>query len=304
MGWKNKMPNGILHMPNSQNQIVHRIIQVRGVNIILDKDIAPLYGVSTKALNQAVKRNSSRFPETFMFRLTNEEAEFSRSHFVTLNSASTLKRGQNIKYNPFAFTEMGVAMLSSILKSDIAIAISIEIIEVFTELRKSNQQTLILTNRMERVEKQLLNHELKLDKILQNSVESTKHHQGIFFNNQIFDAYAFSSDLIKSANKSVVLIDNYIDESTLLQLSKRNAGVSCTIYTERITPEIKLDLEKHNSQYPYIKIHILKNTHDRFLIIDNKELFHLGASLKDLGKRWFAFSKMDGFLKDVLARLG
>ena len=293
MGWKNKIPNGILHMPNSQNHIVHRIIQVRGVNIILDKDIAPLYGVSTKALNQAVKRNSSRFPETFMFRLTNEEAEFSRSQNVTLNIASTLKRGQNIKYNPFAFTEMRVAMLSSILKSDIAIAISIEIIEVFTELRKSNQQTLILTNRMERVEKQLLNHELKLDKILQNSVEPTKHHQGIFFNNQIFDAYAFCSDLIKSAKKSIALIDNYIDESTLLQLSKRKTNVTCVIYTERITPEIKLDLEKHNAQYSPIEIRILKNTHDRFLIIDNKGLYHLGASMKDLGKRWFAFSRPD-----------
>ncbi|MBM3428559.1 MAG: ORF6N domain-containing protein, partial [Bacteroidetes bacterium] len=211
-------------MPNSQNQIVHKIVQVRGVNIILDKDIAPMYGVSTKALNQAVKRNSSRFPETFMFRLTDEETEFSRSQIVTLNNTSPIKRGQNIKYNPFAFTEMGVAMLSAILKSDIAIAISIEIIQVFTELRKSNQQKLILTNRIERAEKQLLDHELKLDKILQNSLEPAKHHQGIFFNNQIFDAYAFSSDLIKSAKKSIVLLDNYIDESTLLQLSKRDAN--------------------------------------------------------------------------------
>ncbi len=290
-------------MQNSQNQIVDKIIQVRGLNIILDKDIAPLYGVTTKALNQAVKRNSSRFPETFMFRLTDEEAEFSRSHFVTLNNTTPLKRGQNIKYNPFAFTEMGVAMLSSILKSDIAIAISIEIIQVFTELRKSNQQTLILTNRMERAEKQLLDHELKLDKILRNSVEPAKHHQGIFFNNQIFDAYTFSSDLIKSAKKSVLLIDNYIDESTLLQLSKRNADVACVIYTERITPELKLDQEKHNAQYPVIEIRILKNAHDRFLIIDNQELYHLGASLKDLGKRWFAFSRIDGFLTEVLARL-
>ena len=156
---------------------------------------------------------------------------------------------------------------------------------------------------MERAEKQLLDHELKLDKILRNSVETAKHHQGIFFNNQIFDAYNFSCDLIKSAKKSIVLIDNYIDESTLLQLSKRNADVTCLIYTERITPEIKLDLEKHNSQYPTIHIRILKNTHDRFLIIDNRELYHLGASLKDLGKRWFAFSRIDGFLKEVQARL-
>ena len=257
-------------MPNSQNQIVHKIIQVRGVNIILDKDIAPMYGVSTKALNQAVKRNSSRFPETFMFRLTDEEAEFSRSHFVTLNNTLPIKRGHNIKYNPFAFTEMGVAMLSSILKSDIAITISIEIIQVLTDLRKSNQQTLILTNRMERAEKQLLDNELKLDKILQNSIEPAKHHQGIFFNNQIFDAYAFSSDLIKSAKNFIILIDNYIDETTLIQLSKRNAKVSCVIYTEKVTDQLKLDLEKHNAQYSSIEIRPLKNTHDRFLIIDNK----------------------------------
>ena len=303
MGLKNKISFGILFMQHSQNQIVDKIIQVRGLNIILDKDIAPLYGVTTKALNQAVKRNSSRFPETFMFRLTDEEAEFSRSHFVTLNNTSPIKRGQNIKYNPFAFTEMGVAMLSSILKSEIAIAISIEIIQVFTELRRSNQQTLILTNRMERAEKQLLEHELKLDKILRNSVEPAKHLQGIFFNNQIFDAYTFSSDLIKSAKKSVLLIDNYVDETTLLQLSKRNPDVACMIYTERMNPEIKLDLEKHNAQYSPIEIRILKNAHDRFLIIDNTELYHLGASLKDLGKRWFAFSRMDGFLNEVLARL-
>ena len=110
--------------------------------------------------------------------------------------------------------------------------------------------------------------------------------------------------MIKSAKKSVVLIDNYIDETTLLQLSKRNANVTCVIYTERITPEIQLDLEKHNMQYSPIEIRILKNTHDRFLIIDNNELYHLGASLKDLGKRWFAFSRIDGFLDEVLARLG
>ena len=129
------------------------------------------------------------------------------------------------------------------------------------------------------------------------------HQQGIFFNDQIFDAYVFSSELIASTKNSIVLIDNYIDETTLIQLSKRNPKVKCTIYTEKITPQLKLDLEKHSKQFPSIEIRILKHVHDRFLILDNQSLYHLGASLKDLGKRWFAFSKMDDLIEDVLKRL-
>jgi hypothetical protein len=127
--------------------------------------------------------------------------------------------------------------------------------------------------------------------------------QGIFFNDRIFDAYVFSSNLITSTKKSIVLIDNYIDETTLLQLSKRNANVKCIIYTEKITSQLLLDLEKHNAQYPFIEIRTLKHVHDRFLILENQSLYHLGASLKDLGKRWFAFSRMDDLLDDVLKRL-
>jgi hypothetical protein len=126
---------------------------------------------------------------------------------------------------------------------------------------------------------------------------------GIFFNDQIFDAYVFSSELIAKAKKSVILIDNYIDETTLLQLSKRKKNVSCIIYIERITEQLRLDIEKHNAQYSPIEIRILKNAHDRFLILDEKELYHIGASLKDLGKRWFAFSKMDGLVSQILAHL-
>jgi hypothetical protein len=126
---------------------------------------------------------------------------------------------------------------------------------------------------------------------------------GIFYDNQIFDAYVFSSELISKAKKSIILIDNYIDETTLLQLSKRNKKVQCIIYTEKLTAQLKLDLEKHNVQYPPIEILILKNAHDRFLILDEKELYHLGASLKDLGKRWFAFSKLDGLVQEVLNHL-
>ena len=138
---------------------------------------------------------------------------------------------------------------------------------------------------------------------MSNENEVGQSKSGIFFDNEIFDAYVFSSELISKAKKSIILIDNYIDETTLLQLSKRNKKVRCTIYTERLTDQLKLDLEKHNSQYNQIEISILKNAHDRFLILDEKELYHIGASLKDLGKRWFAFSQMNGLVKEILNHL-
>ena len=270
---------------------------------MLDKDISILYGVTTKVLNQAVKRNINRFPKEFMFKLTTEETIFSRSQFVTLKSENYPKRGQNIKYVPHAFTEMGIAMLSAVLKSEIAVRVSIEIIQAFTELRKNHQNILRITERMDQLEKKINVHELKIDQILDRSETPEKERIGIFFNDQIFDAYVFSSNLITSAKKSIVLIDNYIDETTLLQLSKRKSNVNCIIYTEKINPQLKLDLDKHNSQYPSIEIRIMKNVHDRFLILDSQSLYHLGASLKDLGKRWFAFSRMDGLIEHVMKRL-
>jgi hypothetical protein len=193
-------------------------------------------------------------------------------------------------------------MLSSVLKSDIAVQVNIHIVRVFVNLRKEINENTILLSRISNIETMLLHHDSKIN-FLETSYSENRPKSGVFFNNQIFDANVFSSDMIKSAKKSIILIDNYIDETTLLQLSKRNADVACVIYTERITPEIKLDLEKHNAQYSPIEIRILKNAHDRFLILDSKELYHLGASLKDLGKRWFAFSKMNDFLNEVLARL-
>ena len=287
----------------NKEEITHRIFLIRGKEVMLDKDISILYGVSTKVLNQAVKRNINRFPNEFMFKLTTEETIFSRSQIVTLNSQNSSKRGQNIKYVPHAFTEMGIAMLSAVLKSEIAVRVSIEIIQAFTEIRKNHQNILRITERIDQLEKKINVHELKIDQILDRSETPEKERIGIFFNDQIFDAYVFSSKLITSAKNSIVLIDNYIDETTLLQLSKRKSNVNCIIYTEKINPQLKLDLEKHNSQYPFIEIRTIKNVHDRFLILDNQSLYHLGASLKDLGKRWFAFSKMDGLMEDVMTRL-
>jgi len=194
-------------------------------------------------------------------------------------------------------------MLSSVLKSPTAIETSIYIIESFVKYRNQSSPYILLFQHMEQMKNQISDHESSIKKILQKLEPTFTQSSGIFFNDQIFDAYVFSSELIAKAKRSIILIDNYIDETTLLQLSKRNKKVSCTIYTERITEQLKLDLEKHNAQYQSIEIRILKNAHDRFIILDEKELYHLGASLKDLGKRWFAFSKMDGLADQILTQL-
>lgn len=281
-----------------KSEIESRIFTIRGMQVMLDSDLAKMYSVETKKLNQAVKRNLERFPLSFRFQLSENEMENLRSQFVTSNEMHGGRR-----YLPFAFTEQGVAMLSAVLKSSVAIAVSIEIIEAFVSLRRNQYQVLGLSQRVEGLESKQIQTERKLDKIFKALEKGSDVKQGIFFNDKIFDAYVFSSELISKAKKSIILIDNYIDETTLLQLSKRNRKVQCIIYTEKLTSQLKLDLEKFNAQYPPIEIRILKNCHDRFLILDEKELYHLGASLKDLGKRWFAFSQMNGLLKEILHHL-
>ena len=223
----------------------------------------------------------------------------SRSQFATLKP----RKGKNIKYRPYAFTEQGVAMLSSILRTSTAVKTSIFIMESFVSMRKMLTSNNDFSNEIGLLKTKILDHDSKINTLLKRMDDQSFPQSGIFFNDQIFDAYVFSSELISKAKKSVILIDNYIDETTLLQLSKRNKKVSCTIYTEKLTEQLKLDLEKHNAQYSPIEIRILKNAHDRFLILDEKELYHLGASLKDLGKRWFAFSKMDGLVSQILTHL-
>ena len=254
--------------------------------------------METKALNQTVKRNLERFPESFRLQLSENEMQNLRSQIVT---SSEIHGGR--RYLPFLFTEQGVAMLSAVLKSSVAVAVSIEIIEAFVSMRRNQYQFLGLAQRVEGLESKQIQTEHKLDKIFKALDKGDDIKQGIFFNDQIFDAYVFSSELISRAKKSIILIDNYIDETTLLQLSKRNEKVHCTIYTEKITAQLKLDLEKHNAQYSPIEIRILKNVHDRFLILDEEELYHLGASFKDLGKRWFAFSRLDGLVQEILSKL-
>jgi hypothetical protein len=272
--------------------------------VMIDSDLAILYGVQTKRLLEQVRRNIERFPSHFMIQMEENEVDSLRSQIATLKNQSLKRaRGKHFKYRPFVFTEHGVAMLSSVLKSPTAIETSIYIIESFVKYRNQSSPYILLFQHMEQMKNQISDHESSIKKILQKLEPTFTQSSGIFFNDQIFDAYVFSSELIAKAKRSIILIDNYIDETTLLQLSKRNQKVFCTIYTERITEQLKLDLEKHNAQYQSIEIRILKNAHDRFIILDEKELYHLGASLKDLGKRWFAFSKMDGLADQILTQL-
>lgn len=270
------------------------IVLVRGWQVILDRNLAVLYGVSTKALNQAVKRNLERFPEDFMFQLTKEEC--SRSQIVTLNGT----RGKNIKYLPYAFTENGIAMLSSVLRSESAISVNIKIMRTFTSMRHAGKSELSLSRRLELVERHQLELSLRQSESENKIVEMLQRLdcgqlspvQGVFFDGQIFDAYTFAADLIRSARERIVLIDNYVDDSVLKMLTKRSEGVEVTILTRCISEAFNLDLERHNRQYHPVEVETSDRFHDRFLIIDSA-VYHLGASLKDLGKKLFAFGKLE-----------
>jgi hypothetical protein len=283
----------------TKDELKAKIFTIRGVQVMPDRDLALLYGVQTKALNQAVKRNKERFPESFCFQLNKIEFENWKSQIVTSNSEK-----MGLRHLPFAFSEQGVAMLSTVIRSETAIKVSIQIMETFVTIRRELKSNDELLHRLIFLERKQHITEEKVDIILKsmesNAIQKSK---GIFFEGQLFDANVFANDLIKSAKHSIILIDNYIDETTLVMLSKRNANCKAIIYTFKISAQLQLDLEKHNEQYPHIEIKLLKTSHDRFLILDEKELYHLGASLKDLGKKWFAFSKLNEFLSEVLRKL-
>lgn len=275
----------------AQKEIESLIFTMRGKEIMLDKDLALLYRVETKILNKAVKRNIERFPEHFRFRLTQDEFEAINLRFQS--GTSSLNYGGR-RYLPYVFTEQGIAMLSSILRSDVAIKVSIEIMNAFVEMRKLLMGNAVLFFRMDKIELKLIEAESRFEKIFK-ALENDKlnNDKGVFYDGQIFDAYTFVSDMIRNAKNSIILIDNYVDDTVLTLLGKRNNKVVATIYTKSISNQLRLDLQRYNSQYSRIEIEIFSNTHDRFLIIDNTKLYHIGASLKDLGKKWFAFSRMD-----------
>ena len=270
-------------------EIRNLIYTIRGKQVMLDSDLAALYQVETKNLNKAVKRNIERFPVSFCFQLTEEEVENLRFQIGT----SSLNYGGR-RYLPYVFTEQGVAMASAILRSDIAVKMSVEIMEAFVEMRRMLISNASLFHRLDNIELKQLEADQKFEEIFK-ALESDKLHseKGIFYNGQVFDAYTFVSDIIRKAGSSIILLDNYVDDTVLTLLGKRNDNVTATILTKSISNQLRLDLQRYNSQYPAIDIEIFSDAHDRFLIIDNAELYHIGASLKDLGKKWFAFSRMD-----------
>jgi hypothetical protein len=322
-----KKPLSIIPL-NNIRALIHTI---RGEQVMLDSDLAEIYGVETKVFNQAVKRNIERFPETFRFQLTGEEYdslktrlegsssdEGLRSQNATLEESENLRsqivtldkggRGKHRKYLPYAFTEQGVSMLSAVLRSETAVKVSIEIIHAFVEMRRFLQANASIFACMDSMEKRQFALESKtmenFEKVFQALEAAEPPKQGIFYNGQVHDAHAFVSELIRKAKKSLILIDNYIDDSVLTLLTKRKKGVTASIYTQSISKQLTLDLDKHNAQYPPIEIHTFKDAHDRFLILDECDIYHIGASLKDLGKKWFAFSKFETAALAMLDKLG
>ena len=278
--------------------IEKRIFTIRGKQVMIDRDLAELYAVQTKRINEQMKRNINRFPIRFCFQLSvNELNELVAKcdRFYKLKHSTSL---------PYAFTEQGVAMLSAVLKSEIAVNVSIQIIDAFVEMRKLLNQNNLIDFRIDKIERKQLETDEKFDKLfkaLEN--KELKPDTGIFFDGQIFDAYSFVSEIIRKANKSIILIDNYVDDSVLTLLSKRKDGVKIILYTKTISNQLKLDSAKFNSQFNNLEVKLLTEAHDRFLIIDEQELYHIGASLKDLGKKWFAFSKMHSECWKVLSKL-
>ncbi len=298
--------------------IQRKIHNIRGVQVMLDSDLAEFYEVETKALNQAVKRNSNRFPQEFSFQLTTEENKLLRAQMVTLENENHLRcqigtsknqqylRSQFVtskqkggrRYLPFVFTEQGVAMLSGVLKSAKAVQISIQVINAFVAMRRFLASNAEVFQRLGAVERKQIEYKADADQKFEqifNAIEakSIKPKQGIFFDGQIFDAYQFVSDLIRTARKSIVLIDNYVDDATLTLLSKAGKKVKITVLTKTISKQLALDVKKYNEQYAAITVKEFHNAHDRFIMIDGITVYHFGASLKDLGKKWFAFSRFD-----------
>lgn len=268
--------------------IEKRIFTFRREQIMVDTDLAEMYDVETKVLNQSVKRNIQRFPEAFRFQLNDKE----KMELVT--NCDRFEKLKHSSVNPHAFTEQGIAMLSAVLRSETAVKVSIAIMNAFVQMRRTigNHQQLL------QLSQDFTSHRLETDKKFEEvfkalEMPKLKSNQGVFFDGQTYDAYNFVNELIKKAETSIVLIDNYVDDSVITQLTKKKENVQVYILSKTISKTSQLDINKANAQYPNFKGISFAKAHDRFLILDEKEVYHIGASLKDLGKKWFAFSKME-----------
>lgn len=287
-----------------QSNIENKIVVLRGVQVMIDRDIAAIYGVETKRLNEQVKRNFERFPEEFMFQLTRDEVDSVKSQNAT--SRNNIFEGQDggTRKLPYAFTEHGVTMLASVLKSETAVKASVQIVKAFVSMRhflQSNAEIFaelkFIRQHQIETDVHLMESDKKIDQLFslmdKYNVDET---QGIFFQGQIFDAYAKFESFIQSAKKEIILIDGYVDLSVLERLSKKNNGVTVTIYTDPKTKLTAQDIQKFNAQYPTLTLWHTTKMHDRFMIIDATVLYHIGASLKDLGKKCFAFEVLSSMI--------
>ena len=284
--------------------ISRMIYTIRNQQVMLASDLAMLYQVETRVLNQAVKRNQKRFPERYCFQLTKEEESNLTSQFVM---SSSTHGGRRVP--PYAFTEQGIAMLSAVLRSEVAVEVSIRIMDAFVEMRRFIANNAQLFERIERVELKQLTYQKETDEKLEQVFDFINSHtessQKIFFDGQIYDAFSLLASLIQKANKDIILIDGYVDIGTLNLLTKKRAEVGVEIHTFSNTKLTAADVAKFNSQYPTLTIKHTNAFHDRFLILDHKEAYHIGASIKDAGKKCFAISLLqdEKIVRELLGRL-
>lgn len=284
---------------HNADDLKNKIYMIRGVQVMLDSDLAEIYGYSVKAFNQQVKNNIDKFDEDFMFQLTQEEVDNLRSKFLTAN-ISTMSRSL-----PYVFSEQGVYMLMTVLRGELATKQSKILIRMFKEMKQFLVENANVFAEINSIKQHLINsdlHQAETDRKVTELFDlmdkyKVQDKQGIFFQGQIFDAYSFFQKLIQKAQKEIILIDGYVDLSVLDRFSKKNPGVKVDIYTlqnpKMKNPLTQIDIQTFNSQYPTLTVNYTNKMHDRFLIIDNKELYHIGASLKDLGKTCFGFDMLD-----------
>ena len=279
--------------------IESKILVISSRQVMIDRDLAELYGVETKRLNEQVRRNIERFPKDFCFQLNDGET---KELVAFCDRFASLKHSS---VNPYAFTEQGIAMLSSVLRSHNAVEVNIQIMRAFIAMRRFMQTNAQVFQRLDRVEKHQLDSDRKIDELFDKMDRyKIEDKQGIFFQGQIFDAYAKFESFIAEAEKEIVLIDNYVDLTVLERFAKKKNGVKVRIYTCPKTKITSLDIQKFNEQYPSLELNHTDKIHDRFLIIDNKTLYHIGASLKDLAKKCFAFEIMDSsWISEIMSNL-
>ena len=300
------MEKNKLSIPNeiSNEKIKNLIYTIRGKQVMLDSDVAMLYNYETKKVNQAVKRNIDRFPERFCFQLTENELQSMWSQIVTTSKLEDNKY-RSKKYLPYVFTEQGIAMLSGILKSEIAVQVSIKIMDAFVEMRKFInvnksifEKVITIENNMD---KKFIEQDRKFDIIFDQLQFEENIKQRIFFEGQIYDAYSIIIDIIKKASEKILIIDNYIDDNVLKMLTKKKTNVEVVILTSNKSNIQNLDIQKFNKEYPILKVSKTSKFHDRFIVIDNKEMYHLGASIKDLGKKCFGINRIEDI--DIIEKI-